>query len=167
LQRTGLPADIALAFADAESELGRRGWTSSESVVRMTVTKGAPGATIEVRPPATPATGCRAWVAVGRGVHLSRAEWPPTASVTERLTQRFVTPTVACGGSRSFAGALYLADPENDGGEVWFRPVHPGPGGPTLPTSDPRPPLAFAMRVVPESEATLPAPIAESVATAR
>jgi hypothetical protein len=161
LQRTGLPADIALAFADAESELGARGWASSESVVRVAVAREAPGAPLEVRPPGTPATGCRAWIAVGRGVQLAGSTWPPSMVDAPRLTQRFVTPTVACGGSRIYTGALFLADPENDGGEVWFRPVHRGPGGPALPSGEPRAPLAFAMRVVPEAEATLPAAIPE------
>jgi hypothetical protein len=162
LGQTGLPPDIALAFADAEGELAARGWGSSESVVRVAVRAGAPGASLTVRPPGIPASGCRAWIAVGRGVELASALWPPGAGGVPGLTQRFVAPTVACGGSSPYTGTLLLADAERDGGDVWFRPIQPGPGGPALPSVEPRPPLTFAMRVVPEAEATLPPPVPEN-----
>jgi hypothetical protein len=162
LRETGLPPDIALAFADAEGELAARGWGSSESVVRVAVRAGTPSAPLTVHAPGIPASGCRAWIAVGRGVALVRTEWPTDAGGASTLTQRFVTPTVACGGSSVYTGTLTLADAERDGGEVWFRAVEPGPGGPALPSVEPRPPLTFAMRAVPEGEATLPAPVAEN-----
>ena len=156
LRETGLPSDVALAFADAESRLGSAGWTSSEAVVRVAVAAASPGTPLEVRPPGAGHGGCRAWIAVGRGVELVHAHWPPTTASAQTLTDRFLAPTVACGSRTAYPGTLLLSDAEHDGGEVWFRPVRPDVLGPALPLTGPRPPLIFAMRVVPEAEATLP-----------
>lgn len=162
VRRSGMPPDVLLAHAEAESYLRARGWEPEDSVIERRVARGTPGRTLgSIRPGVAPAHGCTAWVAVGQGVGSANVSWGALGSEYDPGQTRFMLGMVSCDATTMPAGGvdLSVSDGEGDGGRVFFRPYR-ARSGPAVVGPSQSATGAATMRVTQAREVVLPTPIA-------
>lgn len=157
----GIDVDVLLAHAEAEAQLRALGWEPADEIVVEYVHPSG-GATISERPPSAPASGCVAWVAVGRGLGSALTYWDYAPVDTEPAVGGFTVGMVSCAPDPSVTATetrLDVTDHDGGGGRIWFRPYAPA-SGPAVPSGTVRAPLGIArVRAVTAPPATLPATV--------
>ncbi|NOY94420.1 MAG: hypothetical protein GXP55_24860 [Deltaproteobacteria bacterium] len=141
---TGLSGPSLLRMAIAEAALSRRGFVPGRRYAVETVAPATAGATHVLSPPATPSSGCVAWVAVGEGLSDANSSFegqPTGSSCAEGGLEEpgFVVALLSCAstGAGIGTGEVSFFDPDGDGGRVYFRPFGISSVGPRLQTSAP------------------------------
>ncbi|MCB9591419.1 MAG: hypothetical protein H6719_01695 [Sandaracinaceae bacterium] len=120
---TELPAEVALAFAEAEAVLHGQGWRPTRQVIRATI----PASASTWEPP-RPARGCVPWVIVGFGFESAFAERATDTVHQDTRAGRQLFGALSCAGE----GVIALHDAGGDGGALYALPFENG-GGPRVP----------------------------------
>lgn len=153
VEELGVPAEVALAHAEAEAVLRSGNWRGHPELVPVTV--GGTGEQ-DVVPPRTPSSGCVPWVAVGLGAGRATARWDGAIVSQNDTPQRFMAGVVTCAGGPAGDPAsselrVWNDDPD---ARIWLRAFEVGPG--LASPATPRPVLAGAT-LRDARDATLPA----------
>lgn len=154
VERTGLPEDVLVAHAEAETLLASVAYVPSNDVLRLDVT----GSSLMLPALPEPTTGCVPWAVVVVGAGLSRGSMGMVGGLADDYaTERALSLVVSCAGA--MGGSISLTDAAGDGFVAWARPYGVA-SSPTLPSE---PTLTIqAARVVDEAHLTLPASVPAS-----
>lgn len=154
---TGLPAEVVLAHAEAETLWRARGWAPVDQLVRE---EHGPGPTVWISPPGVPpASGCIAWVGVAIGAGSAETS---TGFVMGRdyAIGRALFGAAQC--ATTAATHTTLLDEGGDGHVVHWRAygvATPGPTRAAAPGATAT--TAGALRVVAVSDLALPGALPE------
>lgn len=119
--RTGLPADVLLAHAEAEHLWALSGWSPSGPALRVPIAAGA-----SRWAPPTPASGCARFVIVGEGLSYGQTAWEGIPYAYDRATGRLLVGSVSCADRG--APEVLFSDLESDGGALYVLPYAAGVG---------------------------------------
>lgn len=135
--RTRLTTSLLLRMAMAEAALARRGFIPSTSYVVEEVSAGAPNAYPRLSTPATPSSGCVAWLAAAEGFDGASAsfEGQPLGTACDAWGGQesgFTLGLLSCAPTSTATGASELTfhDASGSGGRVVYRPFGIAPAGP-------------------------------------
>ena len=166
VETTGLSAPTLMRMAAAEASLARRGFVPGQRYRVEPIAAGPAGGTHRLTPPATPASGCVAWVAIGESLSNANSsfEGQPIANSCpdgDLGQEGFSVALVSCAatGTTTGAGEISFTDTDGDGGRVVFRPFGIGTSGPQLHHSAPATTVG-SLRETQGATITLPTPVA-------
>jgi hypothetical protein len=129
IEDTGIPADAALAHAEAEALLARQGIRPTPQVLVMQRGASDP---LELPPGPAPPQGCAGWVTTTVGFGPVEGYGSGMGSHSSARERGLVLSLSCSDGS----GMLRLTDLLHDGGTIYSIPYDTGDSGPAVPAED-------------------------------
>ncbi len=148
VERSGLPEEVLVTHAEAETLLASVGYEPTDELVRLEVSAGGSG-TIAALP--EPASGCVPWAVVVVGAGNSRAF--VALAIEDHAIDRALGMVIRCAGGGGTT--LDVLDGGSDGYLAWARPY--SARGAALPEAHPEVSIGRA-RVLDAADVVLPTP---------